>query len=238
MTTSSSPNRDAYGPDYYARMYRTNRFTCPQRKWLERERNLLDLVRPRADMTLLELGCARGDSALFFARRVGRVIALDGEPLAVDLARRRAAEEGIGNVEFLLADARRFPEVADRSVDCVGAFDFLEHVADDVALPMLSEVARVLRFGGRFVAYTPNREHWVERLKAHDFLLKQQPDHIAVRRPGEIEELLRRAGFRVDRMFFPPAPYPFYRPVDVLLRDVPRLGAPFRFRVCLEARPE
>jgi len=100
---------------------------------------------------------------------------------------------------------------------------------------MLAEVARVLKPGGRFVAYTPNREHWVERLKARGFLLKQQPDHIAVRRPRVIVELLRKAGFRIERIFYPPAPYPFYRPIDRLLSPLPVVGASFRFRICLEA---
>jgi len=236
LTESTSPNRDAYDRDYYARMYRTNAFTCPARKWREREENLLDLVRPHPEMTLLELGCARGDTAFFFAPRVRRVIGLDGEPLAIELARRRAGEAGISNVEFHLADARSFPEVADRSIDCAGAFDFLEHILDEVASRMLREVARVLKPSGRFVAYTPNREHWVERLKAHNFLLRQQPDHIAVRRPRAIEILLRESGLRLVRVFYPAAPYPLYRPIDQLLKGLPFLGRPFRFRICLEAK--
>lgn len=237
MAESTSPNRQAYDPDYYARMYRTNAFTCPPRKWREREENLLDLVRPGPETVLLELGCARGDTALFFAPRVRKVLALDGEPLAIELARRRAREQGVANVEFLLADARAFPEVPDGSVDCAGAFDFLEHIQDNVAEGMLREVARVLKPGGRFVAYTPNREHWVERLKARNLILKQQPDHIAVRTPREIESLLGRAGFRIERIFFPAAPYPFYRPVDRLLAPLPGIGRLFRFRICLEAKP-
>jgi SAM-dependent methyltransferase len=237
VTQSSSPNRGSYDPDYYARMYRTNRFTCPARKWAERERNLLDLVRPHPEMSLLDLGCARGDATLLFAPLVGRVIGLDGEPLAIDLAWRRARDAGMQNVEFLLADARSFPDIPDASIDCAGAFDFLEHVEDGVVAGMLSEVRRVLAPGGRFVAYTPNREHWVEALKARNLILRQQPDHIAVRTPGQIRRLLIAGGFRVTRLFYPAAPYPLYRPIDVALKAVPVIGIPFRFRICLEATP-
>ncbi|HYB53308.1 MAG TPA: methyltransferase domain-containing protein, partial [Thermoanaerobaculia bacterium] len=105
MTQSTSPNREAYDPSYYAELYGRHWFTCPDRKWRERERNLLALVEPKGNETLLELGCARGDTTFFFAPRVARVIGLDGEPLALDLAKRRARELGVSNVEFLLSDA-------------------------------------------------------------------------------------------------------------------------------------
>jgi ubiquinone/menaquinone biosynthesis C-methylase UbiE len=235
MTHSTSPNRDVYDPAYYARMYARNWFTCPDRKWREREQNLLDLVEPRGTETLLDLGCARGDATFFFAPRVGRVIGLDGEPLAISLAQERARDLGVENVTFLQADAGRFPEVPDASVDVAGAFDFLEHVTDETLARMLSEVRRVLKPGGRFVAYTPNREHLVERLKAHNFILRQQPDHIAVRRPREILRFLERAGLTVDKLFYPASPYPLYRVVDLALKDLPGIGKPFRFRICLRA---
>ena len=233
---SSSPNRSVYDPAYYGRMYETNRFTCTPRKWKEREENLLELVQPTGKETLLDLGCARGDSSFFFAPRVARVIGLDGEPLALDLARQCAAAEKVSNVEFLLADARRFPEIPDASIDVAGAFDFLEHVTDNTLAAMLSEVRRVLKRGGCFVAYTPNREHLVERLKARNFILKQQPDHIAVRTPGQVARFLEKAGLPVETIFYPASPYPFYRAVDLALKNIPLVGRPFRFRICVRAR--
>ena len=235
MTQSSSPNRDAYDPAYYAQMYRHHWFTCPGRKWKEREDNLIDLVRPDGSETLLELGSARGDTSFFFAPRVARVIGLDGEPLALDLARRRARELGLSNVEFVLADAAAFPQIPDASIDVAAAFDFLEHVTDPTLTRMLAEVRRVLKPGGHFVAYTPNREHVVEQLKARNFILKQQPDHIAVRTPGQILGFLSRAGLTLERIFYPASPYPLYRYFDLALKGVPFFGRPFRFRICLSA---
>src|SRR4030095_12064431 len=235
MTESTSPNRDAYDPAYYAQMYHRHWFTCPDRKWRESEENLLESVQPRGTDTPLDLACARGDASFFFAPRVGHVIGLDGEPLAISLAQQRAREQGVANVTFLQADAGHFPEVPDASVDVAGAFDFLEHVTDDTLARMLSEVRRVLKTGGRFVAYTPNREHLVERLKARNFILRQQPDHIAVRRPREILRFLKDRGLRVETLFYPASPYPLYRGVDLALKNLPGIGRPFRFRICLRA---
>jgi len=237
MTESTSPNRDAYDPAYYAQMYHRHWFTCPDRKWREREENLVELVAPRGTETLLDLGCARGDASFFFAPKVARVIGLDGEPLAISLARERAREFRVSNISFLQADAGHFPEIPDASVDVAGAFDFLEHVTDETLARMLTEVRRVLKPGGRFVAYTPNREHLVERLKAHNFILRQQPDHIAVRRPREIVRLLEKARLRVERIFYPASPYPVYRAVDLAMKNLPWIGRPFRFRICLRAVP-
>lgn len=235
MAHSTSPNREVYDPAYYARMYARNWFTCPERKWREREENLLTLVEPRGTETLLDLGCARGDASFFFAPRVARVIGLDGEPLAIALAQERARDLGVTNVTFLQADAGHFPEIPDASIDVAGAFDFLEHVTDETLVRMLCEVRRVLKPGGRFVAYTPNREHWVERLKARNWILRQQPDHIAVRRPRQIVRFLEDAGFRVETLFYPASPYPLYRVVDLALKNLPGIGRPFRFRICLRA---
>jgi 2-polyprenyl-6-hydroxyphenyl methylase / 3-demethylubiquinone-9 3-methyltransferase len=233
--TSSSPNASVYDPAYYAQMYHRHWFTCPERKWREREENLLELVAPTGRETLLDLGCARGDASFFFAPRVARVIGIDGEPFAISLARERAERAGVGNVRFLLADAGHFPEIPDDSIDVAGAFDFLEHITDETLRRMLSEVRRVLKPGGAFVAYTPNREHLVERLKARNLILTQQPDHIAVRRPGEIARFLEEAGLRVERIFYPASPYPLYRYVDLALKRLPVVGRPFRFRICLRA---
>jgi len=235
MTQSTSPNREAYDPAYYEQMYHHHWFTCPDRKWKERLDNLVDLVRPTGTETVLELGSARGDTTFFFAPKVARIIGLDGEPLAIDIARRRASELKLTNVEFLLADAASFPQIPDASIDVAGAFDFLEHITDNTLTSMLTEVRRVLKPGGRFVAYTPNREHIVERLKAHNFILKQQADHIAVRTPTEILGFLDRGGLHVQRVFYPASPYPLYRTIDLTFKGLPWIGRAFRFRVCLVA---
>ena len=113
-------------------------------------------------------------------------------------ARERAERAGVDNVRFLLADAGNFPEIPDASVDVAGAFDFLEHITDATLRRMAAEVRRVLRSGGRFVAYTPNREHLVERLKARNLILTQQPDHIAVRRPGGAHQRAAGTGVVTD----------------------------------------
>src|SRR5215475_4621339 len=59
----------------------------------------------------LDAGCGGGHVALDMARTVGptgRVIAIDFDPLVIDLARSDAREAGIDNVEFIRADVSNF----------------------------------------------------------------------------------------------------------------------------------
>jgi hypothetical protein len=75
--------------------------------------------------------------------------------------------------------------------------------------------------GGRLGIYTPDRLHFVERMKAHDFLLEQFPQHIAVRRTGEYLDFLRGAGFRVGLAAWSVSPFPAVRWLERLLAPLP-----------------
>ena len=118
-----------------------------------------------------------------------------------------------------------------------GAFDLLEHVDDATVRAMLRSLRRVLKPGGFLAAYTPNREHYVERLKAHGIVLKQFPEHIAVRRPKEIRRLLEEEGWRVLELTYSTAPFPGVRWIEKLLAPVPGIGRLFRYRILLRAQP-
>ena len=107
-------------------------------------------VRPRR---VLEVGCGWGELAEWIARETGAdVVAVDLSPRMVDLARERG-------VAARLADVQQLPFV-DGEFDCVVAAWMLYHVPD--LHRALSEVVRVLRPGGRFVAATNSRLHLIE----------------------------------------------------------------------------
>jgi SAM-dependent methyltransferase len=228
---------DLYPDEYFDRLHRVTRFAAPERKWAERDRDILSLARPSPDQTVLDLGSALGDVCFLLAPRVKEAIGLDASPRALELARARARERGLRNVRFLEGDVADLASIPEASIDVAGAFDLLEHVDDDTVRRMLRSLARVLKPGGRFVAYTPNREHYVERLKARGILLKQFPEHIAVRRPREIRRLVEEEGWRVRSVRYSPAPFPGVRWVERVLWRLPWVGPLFRYRILLEAEP-
>ena len=225
-----APNAAVYDDAYYAAMYRPHWFLRNVRKYRERDAALLRAVRPNPAMRLLEVGSARGDTAFFFAPLVAGVVGVDAAPVAVEAARAAAVARACENVTFEVADARRLPDLADASFDAVLLADFVEHVTDDVLVPCLGEARRLLVPGGALAIYTPNRDHWAERIKAGVPGL-QQEDHIAVRPAAEVVRLVAAAGFSVEDLFFSASPYPLLGAVDRLFAG----AAVCRFRTVLRA---
>lgn len=228
---------DLYPDEYFDGLHRVTRFAAPRRKWMERDRDILRLASPSPEKVVLDLGCARGDVCFLLAPRVREAVGIDASPKALEIAEAERARRGLENVRFVRADVATLDGIPDASIDLAGAFDLLEHVDDETVRQMLRALARVLKPGGVFAAYTPNREHYVERLKAHDFVLKQFPEHIAVRRPREIRALLEAAGWRLLEMTYSPAPFPVLHGIEKLLWRVPGIGRLFRYRILLRAAP-
>lgn len=98
-----------------------------------------------APRRVLEVGCGAGQMAERIKHEVtAEIVALDTSERMIDLTRARS-------VEAVLGDVQQLP-FADGEFDCVLAAWLLYHVVDrDHAI---SECARVLRPGGRFVAAT------------------------------------------------------------------------------------
>ena len=225
-----APNAEVYDEAYYAAMYRPHWLFRNERKYRERDAALLRAVQPHTGMHLLEVGSARGDTAFFFAPLVAEVVGIDAAETAVAVARASAAARGLANVTFEAADARDLSSFGNGSFNAVLLADFVEHVTDEVLRPCLAEAFRVLGPGGALGIYTPNRDHWAERIKAAVPGL-QQPDHIAVRPAAEVVRLVATAGFLVDELSFSASPYPLLGSFDRLF---PRAGL-CRFRTVLRA---
>ena len=187
----------------------------------------------------MELGSARGDVTFLLARHAREVVGVDAAPAAIAMAEAARAELEIRNVRWLEADVADLAPVADGSVDAVAAIDLVEHVDDPTLAAMLRECRRVLKPGGRLGIYTPDRAHYVERMKAHDFVLKQFPQHIAVRRVAEYRRFLLEAGFAIDLETWSVSPFPLVRWVEKALSPLPLVGPTFRYRILIRAvRPQ
>lgn len=101
-----------------------------------------------AGKAVLEVSCGHGGGASYLARtfRPARYVGLDLNAAGVEFCRRRHA--GIAGLEFVCGDACALP-FADGSFDVVVNVE-ASHCYPDFAR-FLSEVARVLRPGGRFL---------------------------------------------------------------------------------------
>ncbi|MFF8605971.1 methyltransferase domain-containing protein [Streptomyces sp. NPDC015346] len=106
---------------------------------------LVPELRPGLDV--LDVGCGPGTITADLAALVapGRVTAVDAAEDVLAKARAVAAERGVENVEFAVADVHAL-DFPDDSFDVVHAHQVLQHVGDPVRA--LSEMRRVCRPGG------------------------------------------------------------------------------------------
>jgi SAM-dependent methyltransferase len=186
-----------------------------------------DLVDPRPDDRILDLGCAAGAITHYLSTFGCDVTGVDLEPLAI--MRARGLFPGL---RFEIANATDLP-FADASFDKAVAADFVEHVDEGTFRQVCAEVRRVLAADGTFALYAPNPRHLIERLKERELLLAQNPTHIGLRDAETTAALLRECGFEVLRNEWRPS---FFRG----LRTIERLAGPklelFRYRLCILAR--
>ncbi len=124
----------------------------PVRAFVQRhyESRLLERLGGRLDgARVLEVGCGRGVGAELILGRWGarEVHAFDLDPDMVKLAHRRLSRFGSGRARVWVGDATAI-DVGDRSFNAVVDFGILHHVPGWQTA--VSEIARVLRPGGRF----------------------------------------------------------------------------------------
>ncbi len=224
-----------YDRGYFEGLHRSHWFTNPPRKYEERDRDTLRVVAPKATDRVLELGAARGDVTFLLARHAREVVGLDASDDALAMAEAARKAKGIANVSFAKGDVADLSPFPAGSFDAVAAIDLVEHVDDPTLAAMLRESRRVLRPGGRLGLYTPDRAHYVERLKAHDIVLKQVPQHIAVRRVEAYRALLLETGFRISLDTWSVSPFPGVRFLERVLAPLPLVGPTFRYRILLQA---
>jgi SAM-dependent methyltransferase len=169
---------------------------------------LLDLG-PR-DITL-DNGCGNGRFAVWNAGLVRLMVGSDPATMFAD--------EALSRVGLAQADSRRLP-FADGSFDKAFSVDVLEHFPLDVIDSYLGEQARVLRPGGRFLAFSNTREpsalqplvdasRWLGRqfVRAglYDFQreARRKSDHVkALATWEDVLAAFERAGLRPVKVLF------------------------------------
>ncbi|MFV0514542.1 MAG: class I SAM-dependent methyltransferase [Jhaorihella sp.] len=104
-----------------------------------------------AQADVLEFGCGTGSTALLHAPHVRSIRAIDYSGRMIAIARAKAAEQGIGNVSFEVAELG-WPDEPDNSYDVVLGLNIL-HLLPDWETAV-GKVFALLRPGGVFVSTT------------------------------------------------------------------------------------
>ncbi len=135
---------------------------------------------------VLEVGCGSG-AVLVTLREVLPDAQLVGSEAYV-LGLQRTRERLDDDVELIQCDARRLPYSAE--FDLIGAFDVLEHVAEDGAV--IGEAHRALRPGGGLLLTVPQHMRLWSRFDIG-------AGHVRRYEKGELEAKCRKAGFSILR---------------------------------------
>lgn len=137
-----------------------------------------------AATSYLEIGCGNGAvlGALAGSRSWQRVVGTELQPTGLRHTKARLRH----NVEFVQMDARAVP--AAKAFDLAGAFDVVEHIADDVAV--LRGLRQALSDGGGAIITVP--QHPVLWTRLDDI-----GHHQRRYRRGELEDKLRQSGFEI-----------------------------------------
>jgi SAM-dependent methyltransferase len=146
-------------------------------------------VAPSATDRVLDVGCGPGLVARTLAPRVRSFVGVDVTPAMIERARALAAGAGLSNAEFVVGDAVALSFEA-ASFDVVVTRLALHHMPDPGAV--LSEVARVLRPGGRLVVLDMITSEVAEQAVDHNQLERlRDPSHV---RGLPLSELVRLIG--------------------------------------------
>lgn len=143
----------------------------------------------KRDMVLVDLGAGDGYLARAVASSVDTVIAVDISGAMINELRKKAAEEGIRNIQTIVSDGCDVP-LEDSSVDIVCANMFLHHIEEPITA--VREMGRILKPGGR-VFLADLTKHGNQELKEamHDVW------------PGfsekEVADWFVKCGFRIER---------------------------------------
>lgn len=113
---------------------------------LERTRSYL-----RSSDQVLEIGCGTGSTALLLAPAVAHITASDLSDRMIDIARRKASEQVVSNVQFVASGIEE-PVFEPGPYDAVLAFNVI-HLLNDPARAM-RRIHAMVKPGGYFISKT------------------------------------------------------------------------------------
>lgn len=127
---------------------------------------------------VLDVGCGTGQTTRHAARAAvsGSALGVDLSSQMLDLARSRAAQDGVANARFEQADAQIYPfqpATFDVAISRTGAMFFGDLTA------AFTNIARALRRGGRLVLLTwqgPGGNEWIRELSTAMAAGRDLPD--------------------------------------------------------------
>lgn len=198
---------------------------------------IVQLAAARPGIQVLDLACGTGEPAISLASQVGpqgRVIGIDINPELLEVARGRAQQRTLSNIEFREADAHSLP-FASESFDLVTS-RFGVMFFDDIARA-LDEARRVLRPHGRIALLAwgsfeqPYFLSTVAIVRRHLPASTLEPGTLNMFRfsqPGSLTADLKQAGFTRIKERTVTVPWSWPGPPEEVWEYFREITVPFR----------
>jgi SAM-dependent methyltransferase len=191
--------------DPIIRAYSWGRFLILRQRFLDEIGQYLP-----AEGEILDIGCGFGLFSLYYAQLLPGVrfrgLDLDARRIAIATAAGRRL--GLDNARYTVGDARAYR--ADAEYAAAYMLDIVHHVPPDTVEPLLGELHRSIRPGGRLLVKDVDTQPAYKRWFTHALDLLMSPGGAIHYWPaGELQALLERVGFRVYRhLMVDVLPYP------------------------------
>lgn len=151
---------------------------------------------------VLDIGCGTGTTALHHAPRVAHIRAMDISPKMIEIARNKARDAGVSNVDFQVTSVQDLG-VAAESIDIILAHSIL-HLVPEVDR-VLVELARILKSGGLLISTTACIGDFMPLMRyvaPIGRVLRALP-RINVFTETELQNWVAGAGFVVEKRWLP-----------------------------------
>ncbi|MFH1708966.1 MAG: class I SAM-dependent methyltransferase [Planctomycetota bacterium] len=217
--------RELHGKDYVERYHQTDGFRIGR---------MINLIQFGKNDVVLDIGCGNGLLLDYVADKVNRYYGVDFSEEFIKVARSRQASNKINNAEFICGDVTAFCRESEVKFDKIFALDFTEHIYNEDFLEIFAAISRSLNKEGTLYLHTPNRDYILEILKARG-ILRQLPEHVAVRTPEQYSDLLQQTGFREIEIVFL-SHYLKIPSIFAFLRYVPLINKYFKARLFIKCK--
>lgn len=189
------------------------------------------LINPQKEDKIIDLGCGMGATIYFCSTFGAEVTGVYLSPIAIHKAKEFFKDS---NIRFYETDVSDLHIFNNESFDKAISLDLIEHIPQETFEKMLKEVFRCLRKGDVLGLYTPSPSHLIERLTAHNFIIKQNPTHIALKRMEDIKAALVKNGFKIEVGYYTPSFIPLLN-IERMVQLLPYVGDLFKYRICVNA---
>ena len=142
----------------------------------------------KGDRKVLDVGCNTGRGG-----QILRQLNNDLELTGLDVIEERINKIPGGVYQRLIVSRADQVDVPTDFFDAAVAGEVIEHIHPNDILPVLKEMRRILKPGGRLLMTTPNPRALLVLLGRDDVI--KDPSHLSLMRPSELKGKLESCGF-------------------------------------------